>query len=361
MSADAVILSPEGMRRFTAQRTPAVESVTARFYQQHSSLYAQFGESGRTACREDLGYHLEFLRPVLEFGLCEPMVQYLRWLAAVLAARGLPSEHLTLSLDWLAEFFAGYMEASDAARITTALRAIKSAFLAKSEAVPTIYLRMPSAWPDCEDFEDAVLNGDRRRAEAVIERNLAQGRSFIDTELHIIQPALYRVGLAWQANKVSIAQEHLATAIAQSVMVQGLLKSEPGPCNGQKALLACVEGNQHAVGLQMVADAYQFAHWDVCYLGANVPTTALIHHVGVSKPALLGPSVSFPHQLRVVKDIMARLNNAFGTERPLVIIGGLAINNFPDLADKLGADTWSPDAAAAVTAGGQLVAQRGAI
>jgi methanogenic corrinoid protein MtbC1 len=358
MSADGLILSSEGMRRFTAQRALAIESVTARFYQEHSSLYAQFGESGRTACREDLGYHLEFLAPVLEFGVCEPMVRYLRWLAAVLDARGIPSEHLTLSLDWLAEFFAGCMETSDAARITRALSSVKSAFLASAEAAPTDYVPMPSAWPDCADFENAVLNGDLRGAAEVIERNLAQGRSLVDAELHIIQPALYRVGSAWQANKISIAQEHLATAVTQWVMVQGLLKTGSGPRNGNKALFACVEGNQHVVGLQMVADAFQLAHWDVSYLGANVPTTALIQHVRMSKPVLLGLSVSFPHQLRVVKDIMAGLNNAFGADRPSVIVGGLAINNFPGLADKLGVDAWSPDAAAAVAAGGQLVARR---
>lgn len=360
MDTNVVILGSEGLRRFAAQRTLAVESVTARFYQEHSSLYAELGEGGRAACSEDLGHLLEFLQPVIEFGLYAPMVEYLRWLAAVLEARGIPSADLALSLDWLAEFFAGNMEGPDGARVMTALHAVKSAFLATNGAQPAIDVHMPSAWPDCADFEDAVLKGDRRQAQAVIARNLAPGRSFIDAELHIIQPALYRVGLAWQANKISVSQEHLATAIAQSVMVQGLLSSEPSPSNGKKAVLACVEGNQHALGLQMVADAFQLAGWDVSYLGANVPTADLIEYVGSSKPALLCLSVSFPAQFRVIRDIMARLRETLGAERPPVIIGGLAINNFEGMAAKLGADAWSPDAAAAVTASEELIGRRAA-
>ena len=203
-------LSAIGLERFNALRDEAVAAVSERFYSTHGSVYVQFGDPGREACREALGYHLEFMRPVLEFGLTQPTVDYLRWLDCVLA------------------------------------------------------------------------------------------------EQHMIQPAQYGIGKKWQNNQVTVAQEHLATAIAQSVMTLGLARSELPASNGKQVLLACVEGNNHAVGLQMVADAFQFAGWEVQFLGANVPTDALIRHLDQLKPDLLGLSVAFAQQLYVVREIMAR-------------------------------------------------------
>lgn len=356
MSIDTPALGADGLQRFKALRDDAIAAVTERFYSTHGGVYAQFGQRGREACREDLGYHLEFLRPVLEFGLTQPLVDYLRWLAGVLATRDVPTGHLPLSLDWLAEFFDSHMDAPDAKIVVTALHQARARFLEADNGSAAIYRLMPEPWPECAAFETALLAGNRKSAVSILERCLEGGRSLVDAEQHMIQPALYGIGQKWQNNQVTVAQEHLATAIAQSVMTHGLAHCEFLASNGKQVLLACVEGNNHAVGLQMVADAFQVAGWEVQFLGANVPTKALVRHVGQFKPDLLGLSVSFAQQLQVVRGIISQLTQAHGTARPPVIIGGLAINQFNSLANVLDADGWSPDASSAVAIAATLAA-----
>ena len=360
MDADTTALSPSGLLRFQELRSEAINTVTERFYRNNAADYAHFGQRGREACREDLAFHLEFLRPVLEFGLVQPMVDYLRWLASVLATRDIPSGHLSLSLSWLSEFFAAKMDRADAQIVSAALKQIAMSFLQQDHAEPAIYGMMPAAWPESALFEKALLAGDRKSADALLTACLAQGRGLLDAELHVIQPALYSIGHKWQNNLVTVVQEHLATAIAQSVMNHGLLQSQIPASNGQRVVLACVEGNNHAVGLQMVADAFQLAGWDVQFLGANVPTRSLLAHLDQSKPDLLGLSVSFAQQFRVVKAVMAGLMQSPNGSRLPVIIGGLAINQFNRLADKLGADGWSPDARSAVSNAALLAAPQAA-
>jgi methanogenic corrinoid protein MtbC1 len=353
---DATTLGEDGLRRYEALKRDAVDAVTERFYSVHGAAYARFGDRGRQACREDLACHLEFLRPVLEFGLIEPMVDYLRWLASVLAARGVPAQHLSLSLDWLAEFFAARMEAPGAQVVAQALRDAKANLLQPEEAVATSEQDLPAPWAEAEEFELALLAGDRLGAGRSVNDCFERGCSLVEIELHIIQPALYGIGRKWQDNKVTVAQEHLATAIAQAIMMQGLYRSQIQPANGSRILLACVADNHHSVGLQMVADAFHLAGWDVQFLGANVPTNALLQHVEQSKPNLLGLSISFAQQLRAVKEVVARLNAAPGSHRPPIIVGGLAVNQFSPLAGQLGADAWSPNAAAAITSAARYAA-----
>lgn len=359
MNIDTPALSDAGLQRFKMLRDDAIAAVTERFHSAHGSIYAPYGERGREACREDLGYHLEFLRPVLEFGLTQPLVDYLRWLDSVLATRDVPAEHLPLSLDWLAEFFAASMDAPDAKIVVAALHKARERFLEGDNTPGAIDALLPAPWPEWVAFEAALLAGDRKAAGLILERCLDEGRTLIDAERHMIQPALYGIGEKWQNNRVTVAQEHLATAIAQSVMTLSLGRSEFPASNGKRVVLACVEGNNHAVGLQMVADAFQFAGWEVQFLGANVPTNALIRHLDQLKPDLLGLSVSFAQQLHIVRNIIARLTEAHGNARPPVIIGGLAVNQFNGLANMLGADCWSPDAPSAVVSAEMLGGRSG--
>ena len=356
MTIDAGLptLDMRGLQRFKALQADAVNSVTNRFYTTHGSAYAEFGERGREACREDLAFHLEFLRPVLEFGLLQPMVDYLCWLGSVLKARSIPDGHLGLSLDWLAEFFGTRMDKADGIVVATALHSARDKFLA-AENSPINPPTPPAAWPEAGPFEAALLTGNQREALAVINRCLDNGRSLVEVEMHVIQPALYQIGEKWQANQVTVAQEHMASAIVQSVMTTGLLRSPPPALINKRILLSCVAGNNHAIGLRMVADAFLLDGWEVQYLGANVPTTALVAQTVEWKPDLVRLSVSFPQQLPVVKAIIAQLSTHFGSARPAVIIGGLAINRFNQLAVVVGADACMANAQAALVSANSMV------
>ena len=138
-------------------------------------------------------------------------------------------------------------------------------------------------------------------------------------------------------------------------MTAGLLRSPVAEAVGKRVLLACVAGNHHAVGLRMVADAFQLAGWDVRYLGANVPGASIVQFAAEWRADLLGLSASFAQHLRTVRETITLLRDTMGASRPAVMVGGLAINRFDRLADMVGADAWSSDARAAVARAGELV------
>jgi methanogenic corrinoid protein MtbC1 len=64
---------------------------------------------------------------------------------------------------------------------------------------------------------EAIRKFTDLRAEAI-----AAGNGFCETEMHLMQTALYQIGVLWQENQVTVAQEHLATAICHSIMAGGL-------------------------------------------------------------------------------------------------------------------------------------------
>ena len=136
MNNELKTLDAKGLLHFQSLQTEAVNVVTARFFATHGSIYERFGQRGQEACREDLAFHLEFLRPVLEFGLLQPIVDYLRWLGSVLIAREVPADHLAQSLDWLAEYFGEAMAPAEGTVVVSALQSARRKFVESRNAPP---------------------------------------------------------------------------------------------------------------------------------------------------------------------------------------------------------------------------------
>jgi methanogenic corrinoid protein MtbC1 len=89
--------------------------------------------------------------------------------------------------------------------------------------------------------------------------------SFID----VLAPALVEVGERWASGSVSVAQEHLVSATVRAAL-QKLLSDQRADVHGI-AVLACAPGEQHEIGLLMLAVMLRSEGWQVAYLGADTP------------------------------------------------------------------------------------------
>jgi diguanylate cyclase (GGDEF)-like protein len=159
----------------------------------------------------------------------------------------------------------------------------------------------------CEEFESALLDVDPARAYEITRRGLDRGLGLAQVYGEVIAPALWKVGDLWEAGEISVADEHLATAMTYRVMVglyASTLGSEPG---GGRVLLAGVEGEQHVVGLRMAADVLEIAGYEATYLGADVPTADLLRAVDQMRPDLLAISATMPFSAEPLRRTIARV------------------------------------------------------
>ena len=173
------------------------------------------------------------MQPVIELGVLQPFVDYLRWLKSILGSRNLPASYLPLSLDWFAEFFSTHLPAEDAAIVVAALEASKSELQAANGHAAAYLRGMPEPWDACEAFEEELLAGQHKKAWAIFQQSIEAGQDYVEAALHLVQPALYRIGQKWQENRISVSREHLATVIALSNPDPGLF-----PCSALSSELA---------------------------------------------------------------------------------------------------------------------------
>lgn len=304
---------------------------------------------GHAALVEDLHWHLEFLFAAVSEGDAAVFGDYLGWHTSVAASRGWPAQALSRSLDALGDALASTLDESHAAMALQVLR-VGKARLDTRVAPPSYDRACPEPWLESADFAEALLRGDRRKAERLFDLACARAGSLPDAEVHVIHPAMVDIGRRWQHNQVTVAQEHLATAIAQTLMAQSFGRSAMAPPIGRSAVLACPAGNHHTLGLRMVADALEAAGWTTAYLGADTPTGSLVEQVQDLRPDLIALSASLPHHLRPLRQAIASLRGSLGAACPPIGIGGLVFNQFPGLARSVDAEHLGANALDAVEA-----------
>lgn len=184
----------------------------------------------------------------------------------------------------------------------------------------------------------AQLRGDRREAlRVVLEEGLGSGASVAQIRSDLVRGAQAEIGRLWEENRISIAQEHMASAISQVVLAHLYDRADRSPDVGKRVLVACVEGELHDLPARIAADTLDLAGFDVIYLGASVPTDSLVATIEAERPDLLALSCTISLNVPALREAVARVRTATGGRLPIVV-GGNAVAWSPGLPAELGVD-----------------------
>jgi DNA-binding transcriptional MerR regulator len=113
---------------------------------------------------------------------------------------------------------------------------------------------------------------DEQAANTALDRLFAAYT--VETVLRdVVLPYLHRLGERWEAGEVSVAQEHFASNLLRGRLL-GLAQGW-GQGQGPGAILACVPGEQHELGLLAFGVALRRRGWRITYLGTDSPIGAV--------------------------------------------------------------------------------------
>jgi DNA-binding transcriptional MerR regulator len=179
-------------------------------------------------------------------------------------------------------------------------------------------------------------------AHAVLDRLLAAYR--VETVLRdLLIPYLHDLGDRWARGEVSVAQEHFAANLVRGRLL-GLARGW-GQGHGPAAVLACLPGEQHDLGLLAFGISLQRQGWRIVYLGPDTPIATIHHAVGRLRPDLVVLTSTVAEHVAAHADAIADLAGATS-----VALGGAGAT--AELAARTGARLLDTDP---VTAAEQLV------
>lgn len=205
-------------------------------------------------------------------------------------------------------------------------------------------MRVDGSWGEhVEDYLTALGRGDRSSAIGQVRELRADGHDVLDLIHHLLAPAQLRVGELWVADTWSVAQEHAATAISETVLtmiaVERETQAQP-PRDAPSVVVSCVEQEWHALPALMVSEHLRAEGFAVSYLGANSSAQGLVRHIHD-----LGPSaVLLSCSLSAFLPLARRQVEAVRETGTPVVVGGSAFDAAGHRARVLGATAYAPSA-----------------
>ncbi len=323
--------------------------VTEAFLERHPDWLTRFGERARTAGLEDARYHVLFLAAAVEADTPAAYADYVRWTAGVLAARGIAPAFLDENVAQVHDAIRvrlGDQPLVDAC-VGAARQALEGDGGTGGVAADPGRDGGGAAAVTQRMYVQALLAGERRAALNVALEALRAGMPLLDLYADVLQAAQYEIGRLWEANRISVADEHAATAVTQFVMAQLFDRIGAGSGARGRLVMTGVEGEYHQIGALMVSDMLEACGWNVRFLGTNLPARSIVHAVGEHEADCLGVSVTMAFNIatarRLVQEARAELGAALR-----VVIGGAALRHTGALWQELGADAYAPDVRSAI-------------
>ena len=130
----------------------------------------------------------------------------------------------------------------------------------------------------------------------------------------MLLPYLRELGDRWRRGETSVGEEHFASSVIRGRML-GLARGW-GRGVGPVALLACLPGEQHELGLIAFGLALRAHGWRIAYLGSDTPLEE-VERAGADDPELIVLSAVSRKRIRTFE---ARIRTL--AKRHRVALGG---------------------------------------
>jgi excisionase family DNA binding protein len=198
--------------------------------------------------------------------------------------------------------------------------------------------------PYVRQLSKCLIDGDEVASWTITQDALASAFSLEDLYIEVLSPSMRHVGDEWAASRVSVAEEHRATALMYRLIGRlgpGFIRR--GRSRG-RVVLGAPSGDHHGLPTALLSDPLRGRRLGVADLGAHTPARSFAETVA-KYDRLIGVGIvaSAPLDDHVIAETISAIRSRSATP---IVLGGHAIRNARH-ASRLGATAYadSPKAA----------------
>ena len=322
--------------------------ITQQYYRENPQALEKYGEKGRKACQSDIINHITYLQQAANIDSYMAYREYVSWNKTLFKNLNIEDHGLLAVLKSIQQNLVDYPKMFE----------ILGRIIDEYDEIP-VHMPPSSNKNDnqlvAEQYLNLLLERNRAQAYNLITDLYNQGTHLSTIYVEILQQVQYMVGYLWHTNKVTVAQEHYITQATRLLMGKLYHQNPPiGKVRG-KVLAACVPGELHDIGLQMVADILELDSWRVDYFGPNTPQASILDYIMRERPDIVALSVTIPTHIDAAKSLIHAIRLEYPDVK--VITGGYSFRQNEELWRKLNSDGYARDAIDAIKLVDKLITQ----
>jgi DNA-binding transcriptional MerR regulator/methylmalonyl-CoA mutase cobalamin-binding subunit len=200
---------------------------------------------------------------------------------------------------------------------------IAPAEAARSVRAPALPPEVSASADGIESMRERLVAAAERFDPVAMDAEIARASMLLDAQTlyeRVISPVAVEIGARWESGALSVAQEHLVSERIEFAL-RATLRSLERP-DGPTVVLACVDGEQHVIGMLGAALRFAANGARVVVLGATTPPEAIADAVARIAPRVVALSVTIAPPSARARQLFRAYAQACGDVR--WVVGGSA-------------------------------------
>jgi len=149
----------------------------------------------------------------------------------------------------------------------------------------------------------------------------------------ILRPVMHQIGDEWANNKISIATEHVASNVAQTLVK--IIMDKVNTLGNKKKILLCVPvGEEHHLGCDVIETYLTSKGYKVFNMGTSIPSESVLNFIEYNNPHLVMVSITLEDNLKAGQRLIKKIKENFKIP---IVVGGYALEQekIPNLDAKV--------------------------
>ena len=157
----------------------------------------------------------------------------------------------------------------------------------------------------------------------------------------ILRPVMVKIGKDWETGKLTIATEHVASNIAQT-LVKIIMEQSSGAGNKKKVMVCVPVGEEHHMGCDVLETYLTIKGFKVFNMGTSIPTESIMEFINMKKPDIVLISITIQDNILAGQRLAKKIR---GQSKIPILVGGYAmqIENTPKFEGNVIGDTSLED------------------
>ena len=157
----------------------------------------------------------------------------------------------------------------------------------------------------------------------------------------ILRPVMVKIGKDWETGKLTIATEHVASNIAQT-LVKIIMEQSSGTGNKKKVMICVPVGEEHHIGCDVLETYLTIKGFKVFNMGTSIPTESIMEFINMKKPDIVLISITIQDNVLAGQRLAKKIR---GQSKIPILVGGYAmqIENTPKFEGNVIGDTSLED------------------
>lgn len=185
--------------------------------------------------------------------------------------------------------------------------------------------RLPPSEHLANEFLHLATSGDANGARSSILEAARAGVPLPQLFGELMIPALQEIGHRWDSGELMVAQEKEITEITRELISALTLGDGHTIRRGPQLVAACIEGEQHDLGIRMICGLLRAAGFTVRFLGVDVAAEYVQQAVALHQPVGVLLSAKLEARSEAARRTIELLTSGMSDSTPIIVGGQITL------------------------------------